>query len=75
MRNNNKNMQKNTKNTHPLFIFFFCVESEQVFLRNSVFEPLEEKLRILLQVKVILLQKVWRGFKARRGELKIHKTT
>jgi len=40
----------------------------QVFLRNSVFDPLEEKRKALLMEKMIVIQKVWRGFVKRRGK-------
>eukprot|EP00036_Acanthoecidae_sp_10tr_P012400 CAMPEP_0206295594 /NCGR_PEP_ID=MMETSP0106_2-20121207/5245_1 /ASSEMBLY_ACC=CAM_ASM_000206 /TAXON_ID=81532 /ORGANISM="Acanthoeca-like sp., Strain 10tr" /LENGTH=2074 /DNA_ID=CAMNT_0053726249 /DNA_START=150 /DNA_END=6370 /DNA_ORIENTATION=- len=43
----------------------------KVFLRNSVFEPLEEKLIELLQRKVVLIQKTWRGYKWRKRYQKI----
>jgi len=38
----------------------------KVFLRNSIFEPLEDNLRKLLSVKVILIQKVFRGYMQRK---------
>lgn len=38
----------------------------KIFLRNSVFEPLEEKIRILLFEKVQLIQSTWRGYIARK---------
>ena len=41
--------------------------SLQVFLRNSVFEPLEECLKRLMFTRVVLIQRVWRGFRQRRA--------
>lgn len=38
----------------------------KIFLRNSVFDPLEEKRKGLLREKMIVIQKVWRGFVVRR---------
>ena len=37
----------------------------KVFLRNSVFEPLEEALRKLLHKHVVLIQSTWRGYYVR----------
>jgi len=39
----------------------------QVFLRNSVFEPLEAALRQILQERVVMIQAHYRGYRARRG--------
>ncbi|XP_065184924.1 unconventional myosin heavy chain 6-like [Sycon ciliatum] len=41
-----------------------------VFLRNSVFDPLEERRLILLTTKIVLIQKVWRGYVQRQAFLK-----
>lgn len=38
----------------------------KVFLKNSVFDPLEERRRKLLTEKMIIIQKVWRGYHARK---------
>ncbi|XP_035824689.1 myosin-I heavy chain [Aplysia californica] len=38
------------------------VGKTKVFMRNSVFEPLEERRQRLLHRKAVLIQKVWRGF-------------
>lgn len=38
----------------------------KIFLRETVFEPLEDKLRELLHDKVVLIQKVWRGYRHRK---------
>ncbi|CAL1545802.1 unnamed protein product [Lymnaea stagnalis] len=38
------------------------VGKSKVFMRNSVFEPLEERRQNLLRIKAILIQKIWRGF-------------
>lgn len=40
-----------------------------MFLRNSIFEPLEENLRKLLTIKVVLIQKVYRGYHERKRKL------
>ena len=37
----------------------------KVFLRHTVFEPLEEKRKILLSAKMIIIQRVWRGYRVR----------
>lgn len=42
----------------------------KIFLRDSVFEPLEEKLRILLEDKVLLIQKNFRKFRAQKAYVK-----
>ena len=38
----------------------------KVFLRYTVFEPLEERRKALLTVKVIAIQRVWRGYRMRK---------
>ncbi|XP_059160288.1 unconventional myosin heavy chain 6-like isoform X2 [Physella acuta] len=38
------------------------VGKTKIFMRNSVFEPLEERRQDLLKKKAVLIQKVWRGF-------------
>lgn len=43
----------------------------KVFLRHTVFEPLEEKRRELLKGKMIIIQKVWRGYRVRKRFLKM----
>lgn len=43
----------------------------KVFLRNSVFEPLEDKLIELLKGKVVLIQSTWRGYIARKRYVRI----
>ena len=40
----------------------------QVFLRNSVFDPLEERRKALLTEKMLVIQKVWRGYVKRKGK-------
>ena len=35
-------------------------------MRHTVFEPLEEKRRALLTSKMIIIQKIWRGYRIRR---------
>ena len=37
----------------------------KIFLRISVFDPLEEKRKFLITEKIIKIQKVWRGYVAR----------
>jgi len=37
----------------------------KIFLRNSVFEPLEEKLKAMLYDKVVLIQSIYRGWRQR----------
>lgn len=39
----------------------------KIFLRDSVFEPLEEKLRVLLEDKVLMIQKNFRKFRAQKA--------
>ena len=43
----------------------------KVFLRISVFDPLEEKRKLLLTEKMIVIQKVWRGYIARKRFLEM----
>ena len=43
----------------------------QVFLRNSVFDPLEEKRKALLTEKMIVIQRIWRGYVKRKGTLSL----
>ena len=38
----------------------------KIFLRISVFDPLEDRRKALIAEKMILIQKVWRGFVKRR---------
>lgn len=42
----------------------------KVFLRLSVFDPLEEKRKLLITKKMVVIQKVWRGWVARRAFLR-----
>ena len=42
------------------------IGKNKVFLRISVFDPLEEKRKLLLTEKMIVIQKVWRGYMARK---------
>jgi myosin-7 len=39
----------------------------KVFLRNTVFDPLEEKRKELLSRKVLLIQRIWRGYVCRKA--------
>jgi myosin-7 len=47
----------------------------KVFLRHTVFEPLEERRRVLLTAKMIVIQKVWRGYRIRRRYQKMRNAT
>ena len=38
-------------------------------MKNSVFEPLEERRHIFLHGKAVVIQKIWRGFVTHRGTL------
>lgn len=38
----------------------------KVFLRYTVFEPLEERRKALLTVKVVTIQRVWKGYRMRK---------
>ena len=42
------------------------IGKKQVFLRISVFDPLEDKRKLLLTEKMVVIQKVWRGYFARK---------
>ncbi|XP_060082957.1 myosin-I heavy chain-like [Ylistrum balloti] len=46
------------------------VGKSQVFMRNSVFEPLEERRFHFLQLNALLIQTVWRGYVCRRDYLR-----
>lgn len=43
----------------------------KIFLRISVFDPLEDKRKALITEKMVVIQKVWRGFVARRWFLQL----
>lgn len=43
------------------------IGKSQVFLRNSVFEPLEERRKALLTETMVLIQRIWRGYVARKA--------
>ena len=45
----------------------------KVFLRHTVFEPLEERRRELLTEKMIIIQKVWRGYRIRKRYKKMRR--
>ena len=51
------------------------VGKTRVFLRNSVFEPLEDRRKILLAQKMVIIQKVWRGYSARKQFVKLRAAT
>ena len=60
----------------PTIIFSLMILQKltlQVFLRNSVFDPLEEKRKALLTEKMIVIQRVWRGYVKRKGKIDIYK--
>lgn len=46
----------------------------KVFLRHTVFEPLEERRRALLTKKIVILQKVWRGYIQRKRYLEMKRS-
>ena len=43
----------------------------KVFLRMSVFDPLENKRKKLITAKMIIIQKVWRGYRLRKAFLRM----
>ena len=47
------------------------IGKSKVFLRISVFDPLEDKRKLLLTEKMIVIQKVWRGYIARKRFLEM----
>lgn len=47
----------------------------QVFLRVSVFDPLETKRKKLISDKLIIIQKVWRGYHAREQYRRLREAT
>lgn len=47
----------------------------KIFLRISVFDPLEERRKKLITEKMIIIQKVWKGFVARRLFIRKRKAT
>ena len=47
------------------------IGKNKVFLRISVFDPLEDKRKLLLTEKMIVIQKVWRGYIARKRFLEM----
>lgn len=47
----------------------------KVFLRHTVFEPLEEKRKLLLSQKMVIIQKVWRGYRIRSRYRQLRKST
>ena len=51
------------------------VGKTRVFLRNSVFEPLEDRRKVLLAQKMIIIQKTWRQYIARKRFLKLRAAT
>ena len=51
------------------------VGKTKVFLRHTVFEPLEVKRRKFLSTKALIIQKVWRGSYHRRKYVKLRRAT
>lgn len=47
------------------------IGKKKVFLRISVFDPLEDKRKKLLTEKMVVIQKVWRGYSARKRFLEM----
>ncbi len=47
----------------------------QVFLRMSVFDPLESKRKLLLSEKMVIIQTVWRGYRARSQYRRLREAT
>ncbi|XP_076097464.1 myosin-VIIa-like isoform X5 [Mytilus galloprovincialis] len=47
------------------------VGKNQIFMRNSVFEPLEERRIIFITKKAILIQRTWKGFACRHKYLRM----
>lgn len=40
----------------------------KVFLRNKAHEPLEDKRKVMLNVKALVIQRTWKGYFARKGK-------
>ncbi len=47
----------------------------QVFLRTSVFDPLESKRKKLLGEKMVIIQRVWRGYHAKKRYRRLREAT
>lgn len=47
------------------------IGKSKVFLRNSVFDPLEVRRKKLLSEKMVIIQKAWRGYVARQRFLRV----
>ena len=47
----------------------------KVFLRISVFDPLEDKRKVLLTEKMVTIQKIWRGYIARKKFLEMRRAS
>ena len=45
------------------------IGKRKIFLRNTVFDPLETKRKQLLSEKIVVIQRVWRGYHARKRYL------
>lgn len=50
------------------------IGKSKVFLRISVFDPLEDRRKLLLTEKMIVIQKIWRGYIARKRFLEMRYT-
>ncbi|XP_045181128.2 myosin-I heavy chain-like isoform X2 [Mercenaria mercenaria] len=51
------------------------VGKTKVFMKNSVFEPLEERRHEFLRLKALIIQKIWRGFVKRRDYQQLREAT
>lgn len=51
------------------------IGKSKIFLRISVFDPLEDRRKALLREKMVVIQKVWRGFVARRRYVRMRRAT
>ena len=40
----------------------------KVFLRNTVFDPLEKKRKEVLTFQILIIQRYWKGFAARQSK-------
>ncbi|KAL3874589.1 hypothetical protein ACJMK2_037577 [Sinanodonta woodiana] len=66
---------RNILNTLKLPIHDWQVGKTKVFMKNSVFEPLEEmRLKFLCQ-RAIVIQKIWRGFVCKKDYIRKREAT
>ncbi|XP_052271099.1 unconventional myosin-VIIb-like isoform X2 [Dreissena polymorpha] len=47
----------------------------KVFMKNSVFEPLEERRHEFLRKNAVIIQKIWRGYAKRRDYIQLREAT